>query len=156
MLPRDSILALLACLAICFLAAFVGAQFSVGDWYRALPKPRWTPPNAIFGPVWTLLYALMALAAWLVWLKAGLRGAGLPLALFVVQLALNALWSYFFFGLHRPGLALTDICALWAAILATVISFWGVRPLAGVLLLPYLLWVSFAAALNYAIWRMNR
>jgi tryptophan-rich sensory protein len=153
---KQSLLALGASLALCFLTAFIGSQHLPGEWYRALAKPRWTPPNWIFGPVWTLLYTLMALAAWLVWQKAGFRGAAFALIVFVAQLGLNAAWSYFFFGLRRPGLALADILALWVAILVTMISFWSLRPLAGILFLPYLLWVSFAAVLNHAIWRLNR
>ncbi|HEY8485087.1 MAG TPA: TspO/MBR family protein, partial [Longimicrobiales bacterium] len=142
-------------LGICYGAALVGSQFTANEWYRALDKPSWTPPAWVFGPVWTVLYGTMAVAAWLVWKDRGLAGARPALLLFAVQLALNIAWSWLFFGLHRPGLALVDILALWAAILATLLAFWRVRGLAGALLLPYLGWVTFAAALNYRIWRLN-
>ena len=104
--------------------------------------------------MWTLLY-LMAVAAWLVWRRAGFAGAKLPLALFAIQLALNGLWSVLFFGLHRPDAAAVEIILLWAAILATMVTFWRRSRVAGGLLAPYLAWVSFAAVLNVAIWRMN-
>ena len=143
-------------LAVTFAAAWAGARFMPGEWYAALAKPWWNPPNWIFGPVWTVLYVLMAVAAWLVWRQAGFAGAGPALGLFLVQLALNALWSYLFFGLHRIDWALADILALWAAILAVLILFWRVQATAGALLLPYLAWVSFATVLNFALWRLNR
>ena len=128
---------------------------SVGTWYAELRKPAWTPPGWLFGPVWTVLYASMAVAAWLVWTKAGARAAAVPLALFAVQLALNAAWTPVFFGLRLPGPAFAVIVALWAAIVATGAAFWHVRPVAGMLMLPYLAWVTFATGLNFAIWRLN-
>ena len=140
-------------LVLCFGAAAVGARFRPGAWYAGLHKPAWNPPNRLFAPVWTLLYAVMAVAAWLVWRDVGLSR---EVALFVVQLALNAAWTWLFFGLKRPGLAFADIVALWLAILATLVAFWSVRPLAALLLVPYLAWVTFAAALNGALWRLNR
>jgi tryptophan-rich sensory protein len=146
---------LLAWLALCFAAAGFGSLFPPGNWYAALAKPAFTPPALIFAPVWTALYLMMAVAAWLVWKDGGWAGAGPALTLFLVQLALNAQWSYLFFGLHRPGLAWFDILALWLALLGTVAAFWRRRPLAGALLLPYLFWVSFAAVLNFALWRLN-
>lgn len=149
------VLALLAFVALCFGAAFFGAQFEPGEWYAALEKPAWNPPAWIFAPVWTVLYLAMAVAAWLVWRTRGWAGAALPLTIFFVQLALNAAWSWIFFGLHRPGWAFVEIVALEAAILATVVVFWRVRPLAGVLLLPYAAWVAFAGVLNFTLWRMN-
>jgi benzodiazapine receptor len=149
----DSALGLGGWLVLCFGAAAVGARFTPGAWYAGLRKPRWTPPDRLFAPVWTVLYAMMAVAAWLVWRETGLSR---EIALFAVQLALNALWSWLFFGLHRPGAALADIGALWLAILLTHLAFEHVRPLAGWLLIPYLAWVSFAAALNAALWRLNR
>ena len=97
----------------------------------------------------------MGIAAWLVWRVGGFRAAKSALTLFFVQLALNALWSWLFFGWHRGALAFTDILLLWALIVATLISFWSIRPLAGALLVPYLLWVSFASALNYSVWQLN-
>ena len=126
-----------------------------GEWYASLSKPSWNPPNAIFGPVWTLLYALMAVSAWLVWRRAGFGGAGAALGLFVFQLVLNALWSYLFFGLHRPDIAFFEIVVLWVAILAVVLLFWRVDRTAGALMLPYLTWVGFASFLNFTLWRMN-
>lgn len=149
----QSILGAVAWCAITFGAAALGARSMPGEWYRELQKPSWTPPGWVFGPVWSILYLMMAAAAWLVWRKAGLSTA---LALFLVQLALNALWSYLFFGVQRPDLAFIDILALWAMILATIISFWKITPLAGALLIPYIVWVSFASALNGTIWAMNR
>ena len=131
--------------AVVALAAGVGSRFMPDAWYRNLAKPSFNPPDWIFGPVWTLLYLLMAVAAWLVWLRAGLRGGKVALALFTAQLALNGAWTPLFFGLHEIGWALADLAVLWLAIAATLISFWRIRPLAGVLLAPYLAWVSFAA-----------
>ncbi len=139
-----------------FAAAFVGSRFRPGAWYAALARPAWSPPNWIFAPVWTLLYLLMGVSAWLVWRRAGFGGARLALGIFGVQLALNALWSWLFFGLHRPDLALVDIVLLWGAILAVVILFGRVDKVAGALQLPYLAWVTFAMALNGAIWWLNR
>jgi benzodiazapine receptor len=142
-------------LAITFAAAWVGSRFQPGEWYGGLIKPALTPPAWVFGPVWTLLYVMMATAAWLVWRRHGLADAIGPLGLFLGQLALNALWSYLFFGLQRPGLGFLDIAALWLAILATLIAFWRSYRPAGLLLLPYLLWVSFATYLNFQFWRLN-
>ena len=142
-------------LAVTFSAAWVGSRFQPGEWYSSLVKPSLTPPAWVFGPVWTLLYAMMATAAWLVWRRYGLAKAIVPLGLFLGQLALNALWSYLFFGLQRPGLAFLGIVALWLAILATLIAFWRSRASAGLLLLPYLLWVSFATYLNFQFWHLN-
>jgi benzodiazapine receptor len=143
-------------LGLTFGAAGLGARFLPDEWYRQLAKPTWTPPNAVFAPVWTSLYLLMAVAAWLVWKRYGVAGAVVPLALFILQLILNAAWSWLFFGRHRPQAAFFDIVVLWVVILATLISFWQLEPLAGILLIPYLAWVSLATALNWTIWRMNR
>jgi benzodiazapine receptor len=151
----QAILGAVVWLAVTFAAAAIGARFLPDAWYQRLNKPTWNPPNWIFAPVWTVLYLLMAAAAWLVWRRYGLAGAFLPLSLFVLQLALNSAWTWLFFGLHRPQAALLDIGLLWAVVLATVITFWDLAPLAGALLVPYLLWVSFASALNWAIWRRN-
>jgi benzodiazapine receptor len=126
-------------------------------WYQTLKKPSFDPPEWLFGPAWTLLYLLMAVAAWLVWKQGiGAPGVKLALAVFLVQLILNALWSVFFFGLRSPLAGLVDIIALWLAILATTIFFFRISVPAGVLLLPYIAWVSFAAILNAAILRLNR
>lgn len=131
-----------------------GSQFPPGEWYAALAKPGWTPPSGVFGPVWTLLYVLMGVAAWLVWDRHR-NAARVALTLFVLQLIVNAAWSWLFFGLRSPALAFAGIVLLWALILATVIAFRRLRPPAAALLLPYLAWVTFAAALNFAIWRLN-
>jgi len=153
------VVGLVVCLAAVLAAAGVASHFtarSAAEWYPTLAKPSWTPPNAVFAPAWTALYFLMALAAWLVWRKAGgLAAARLPLALFAVQLALNAAWSILFFGLRMPGLAFGELVLLWLAIVATLAAFWRVLPAAGLLLAPYLAWVTFAGALNFAIWRLN-
>ncbi len=142
-------------LAVTFTAAWTGSWFQPGEWYAGLIKPTLTPPAWIFAPVWTLLYALMAMAAWLVWCRYGVANAIGPLGLFLGQLALNALWSFLFFGLQRPGLALLGIVTLWLAILTTIIAFWRSHPPAGLLLLPYLLWISFATYLNFQLCRLN-
>ena len=149
---------LLFFLAICMGTAGAGAAItavSVGGWYQTLAKPAWTPPDWVFGPVWTTLYLLMAVAAWLVWRRRGWSSGRAALGLFAIQLALNAAWSPLFFRLHSPGLALLDIILLWAAIAATVWSFGRISALAGSLFVPYLMWVSYATFLNWAIWRMN-
>jgi len=126
-----------------------------GAWYASLAKPSWNPPAAVFAPVWTVLYVLMAVAAWLTWRRAGFSGAGTALGLFIVQLGLNALWSYLFFGLHRPDLAFVDIVALWAVILIVAVLFWREDWRAGALMVPYLGWVGFASCLNFVLWRLN-
>jgi benzodiazapine receptor len=142
-------------LLLSFAAAWYGSRFSPGSWYASLVKPGFTLPTWVFAPVWLVLYVLMGIAAWLVWRSRGFTGAQGCLCLFVAQLALNAAWPWLFFGLHRPGLAFLEILVLWVAIFATLMVFWRRRPLAGVLLLPYLLWVGFAALLNLLIWRLN-
>jgi benzodiazapine receptor len=149
--------ALVGWLAVSFIAAAVGAAASVQaqDFYRELVQPAWAPPAAIFGPVWTVLYALMGVAAWLVGQAGGFRLNRSALTIFVVQLVLNASWSWLFFGWHRGAPALADILALWVLIVATLIAFWRARRLAGTLLIPYLALVSFATALNYSVWQLN-
>ena len=143
---------------ICFAAAGVGSlatSTSVGSWYPTLRRPSWNPPDWIFGPVWSSLYLCMAVAAWLVW-RSGAVGTKYALLLFFVQLGLNVFWSVIFFGFRLPGQAFVEIVALWAAIVLTAAAFWRASALAGVLFLPYLVWVSFAAILNYTIWQLNR
>jgi len=151
-----SALALAGWLMVCFAAAAIGGFFLPGEWYAGLRKPAWNPPNWIFGPVWTGLYTLMAISAWLVWKKGGFAIQRTGLCLFFVQLTFNAAWSPLFFGLHNPGLALVDLLLLWMVLLATILAFWKARRIAGVLLLPYLGWVTFAGALNFALWRLNQ
>ena len=150
-----NILGLVGWLVVSFIAAWIGSRYMPGAWYASLAKPSWNPPNSVFGPVWTVLYVLMGIAAWLVWRKAGFSGAGAALTLFVLQLALNALWSYLFFGRHRPDWAFFDIVALWAVILIVMVLFWRVDRIAGGLMAPYLVWVTFASYLNFALWRLN-
>ena len=125
------------------------------SYFKELRKPPGTPPPALFGPAWTGLYLLMAVAVWLVWREGLTRQTALALGLFAAQLALNFAWSLIFFGQHRAGAALLEIALLWLVILATIIRFWRVRPAAGALLVPYLGWVSFATYLNAGIWRLN-
>lgn len=144
-------------LVLSFLAAAIGGAASVhaGSFYTQLVRPEWAPPPTVFGPVWTILYLLMGIAAWLVWRVGGFAAARTALVLFLVQLVFNALWSWLFFAWQRGAMSLADILLLWALILATTITFWRVRPIAGALLVPYLLWVAFASALNYALWQRN-
>jgi benzodiazapine receptor len=147
------VLFLITCLGTAGLGA-AWTNLSVGDWYATLAKPSWNPPNWVFGPVWTALYVGMAVAAWLVWKRQG-RDRRVPLFVFGVQLVLNAVWSGLFFGMRNPGFAFAEIVLLWLAILATIVAFRQVSTLAALLLAPYLAWVSFAAALNWSIWRLN-
>jgi benzodiazapine receptor len=153
--PARSVLALLAWLALSLTVAAMGGLFPPGEWYAALRKPAWNPPGWIFGPVWAALYLAMAVAAWLVWKRGGFRGQRKALSLFLLQLLFNALWSPLFFGLRSPALALVNILFLWLALLGTIVAFWTARPIAGAMLLPYLAWVSFATALNFALWHLN-
>lgn len=139
-----------------FATAAIGALASRGaeDFYQRLQLPVWAPPASVFGPVWTVLYVLMALAAWLVW-RTGAEDRKRALALFVVQLAFNALWSWLFFGFRLGGLALVNIVVLWVLTFSALVAFWRIRSLAGAMLVPYLLWISFATILNLVVWRLN-
>ena len=155
MSPRD----------ILYLAGFVGLCLAVGgvsgnslsagvrEWFPTLVKPSFNPPSWVFAPVWTVLYIMMGIAAWLVWRQGG--DITLALWMFFIQLALNFLWSFLFFNLHRLDIALVDITALWIGIAATLYLFWNVDMRAGLLLVPYLAWVSFASLLNASFWRLN-
>jgi len=151
------ILGLLGWLVLTFAAAAIGgvASANAGAFYQQLTRPGWAPPAWLFGPVWSTLYVLIGIAAWLVWRVRGFRGAGIPLSLFLVQLAANALWTWLFFAWRQGALAFAEILVLWALILGTVVAFWRVRPLAGALLLPYLAWVTFASALTFTTWQLN-
>ncbi|GMV36321.1 MAG: TspO and MBR [Fimbriimonadales bacterium] len=140
---------------LCFGVAAVGSRYMPGEWYESLAKPDWNPPNWVFAPVWTVLYLMMATAAWRVTIKGPTGSRRMPLLLFVLQLLLNGVWSWLFFGLRSPGLAFTDIVALWVVLLITVACFWRADRLAGLLLIPYFAWVSFALTLNLAIWTLN-
>jgi benzodiazapine receptor len=151
-------LALLGFIALCLAAGALGAAVTapaIATWYPTLVKPSFNPPNWIFGPVWTTLYVLMAIAAWLVWRRGGFAATRTAMLLFVGQLMLNSLWSLLFFGLHRTDLALVDVVLLLVVIAATALAFRRHSATATLLLLPYLAWVSFATALNFAIWRLN-
>jgi benzodiazapine receptor len=143
----------------CELAGVLGGLVTapaIPTWYAELAKPAWTPPGWVFGPVWTALYALMGMAAARVWTRhRRLRSGRVSLAAFIVQLVLNAAWSFLFFGLHSPGLGLVDIVALWITIVAVLAWWWNLERPSALLLAPYLAWVSFAAALNAAVWRLN-
>ena len=154
---QKQVLGLVGWLVLSFAAAAVGAVASIQaeSFYAQLAQPVWAPPPWVFGPVWTVLYALMGIAAWLVWRSGGFRNNRQALTLFLLQLAFNAVWSWLFFAWHLGVLSLADILVLWILIVATLVSFWRVRPLAGALLIPYLLWVSFASALNYSLWQLN-
>lgn len=154
---HKQILGLAGWLVVSFAASAVGAVASIQakSFYSQLVQPDWAPPPGIFGPVWTVLYALMGIAAWLVWRSGGFGPNRQALTLFMLQLAFNALWSWLFFTWNLGFLALADIALLWILVAATLFYFWRVRPLAGALLIPYLLWVSFATALNYSLWQLN-
>ncbi len=154
---KRQVLGLVGWLLLVFVAGAIGAAASVqaATFYATLAQPSWAPPAAVFGPVWSVLYVLMGIAAWLVWRRGGWAAQRRALTVFVAQLALNALWSWLFFGWHLGAAAMLDIVVLWVLIVVTVAMFWRARPLAGLLLLPYLAWVSFASALNYAVWQLN-
>ena len=152
------VIGLVLWVAVVFAAAAVGSALTapaIPAWYAELRKPWFTPPSWVFGPVWSILYLMMAAAAWLVWRRGGWAAAKAPLALFLAQLVFNVAWSGLFFGLRLPGAAFADIVLLWCLIAATLAAFWRVSPAAGALLAPYLAWVNFAAALNFALWRLN-
>jgi benzodiazapine receptor len=151
------IIGLAGWLLLVFIVAAIGAAASAqaASFYQQLVQPAWAPPAWVFGPVWTVLYVLMAVAAWLVWHSGGFRQNRWALGFFLGQLALNALWSWLFFGWRLGGWAFADILALLVSLAITIVLFWRVRPAAGVLLIPYLLWVAFAAVLNYVVWQMN-
>ena len=155
--PARQGLGLIAWLAACFLAAYIGAAASINapSFYDQLTQPEWAPPAWLFGPVWTALFTMMAFAAWRVWRRGGFFRQRLPLALFIAQLAFNGLWSWLFFGWQLGGMALADIVVLWLLIVATITTFWRADRLAGLLLVPYVAWISFAGALNFALWQSN-
>ncbi|SNQ60274.1 TspO/MBR family protein [Candidatus Methanoperedens nitratireducens] len=155
----NNILKLVISVIVCLFAGFIGSVFtfpSIPTWYAALTKPLFNPPYWIFAPVWTILFILMGISLYLVWNK-GLQDKKVKISLFIfgVQLVLNVLWSFLFFGLHSPFYAFLEIIILWAAIVLTIVNFFKISRTAGLLLLPYILWVSFAAILNFSIWRLN-
>ena len=150
-------LGLLGWLLLVFATAAIGglASAQAGAFYTELVRPDWAPPGWLFGPVWSVLYALMGVSAWLVWRARGFAGARFALLLFMAQLGVNALWTWLFFVWHQGGLAFAEILLLWVMIVATITLFWRISKIAGSLLLPYLSWVTFATALTYAIWQRN-
>lgn len=160
-MARNSIqrqsLGLAGWLAASFVAGGVGAIASAnaGVFYGQLSQPSWAPPAWLFGPVWSVLYILMGVAAWLVWRKHGFSGAATALSVFCIQLLANALWTWLFFVWHRGALSLAEILVLWLLIAATIVAFWRLQRLAALLLLPYFFWVSFASALTFSLWWLN-
>lgn len=151
-------MSLIVFLAVCLLAGYTGSRYtflSVKTWYTTIKKPSWNPPNGVFASVWTLLYIMMAVSAWMVWEKAPGAPSRGPMLLFALQLLLNVAWSAIFFGMRDIRAAFKEIMALWLAVTATMVVFWSITPLAGALFVPYVLWVSFAAYLNYTIYKLN-
>ena len=155
-MPRE-IIGWIGWFLLAYVVAAVGsiASIEAKDFYALLVQPAWSPPPWLFGPVWTVLYALMAISAALVWRSGGFSERPLELGVFLLQLALNGLWSWLFFAWNLGAVAFAEVMLLWFTIVATLVLFWRVRPLAGALLVPYLLWVTFAAALNLSLWQMN-
>ena len=153
--PTSQIMGLLGWLVVAFAVAALGAIASVDAtaFYSQLAKPSWAPPAGVFGPVWSVLYTLMGIAAWLVWRSPG--SGRIALSLFVAQLAANALWSWLFFAWHRGALAAVEVLVLLVLIVATAVAFWRISRLAAVLLVPYALWVSFASLLTWSVWQRN-
>jgi len=154
--PRDA-LGLLGWLLVAFAAAGIGgfASTSAGDFYCQLVRPSWAPPGWLFGPVWSVLYALMGVSAWLVWRAQGIAGTRSALGLFFLQLAVNALWTWLFFVWRLGAVAFGEILLLWLLIVANIVLFSRISKTAAWLLAPYLAWVSFACALTFATWRLN-
>jgi tryptophan-rich sensory protein len=146
-------LALFGFVGACFLVAMSGALFRPGQWYEVLDKPPWTPPNWLFGPVWMVLYAMIAVSGWIVWREVGLAPG--VFAVYLAQLLLNGAWSGIFFGMRRMRLALYEVALLWLSIAANIAVFYPISGLAALLLVPYLCWVTIAAALNYEVVRRN-
>lgn len=157
MTKTKQILGLLFWLLVAFITAAVGAVASVqaADFYSSLSQPSWAPPAAVFSPVWTTLYTLMGIAAWGVWRVNGFWAARGALSLFIIQLGLNALWSWLFFVWKMGGVAFVEILILGAFILATVVAFWRIRIWSGILLIPYFAWVIFATVLSFTLWQLN-
>lgn len=154
---QQQIVGFIGWVLLCFAASALGAIASIQakTFYASLTQPTWAPPGWVFGPVWSTLFALMAISAWLVWRDGGFAQHRNALLLFIFQLVPNVLWSWLFFTWHKGGLALADLVVLWVLIVATIVSFWRIHKVAAVLLMPYLLWVSFAGFLNYSVWQLN-
>lgn len=157
-MKKESWVKLVIAILVCQLAGLAGAIYTSGSlttWYATLAKPLFNPPNWIFAPVWITLFLLMGISFWLIWQKEKKKNINTAFVFFSIQLVLNAMWSAFFFGMQNPLYALIDIALLWLAILATILSFWKISKSASCLLVPYILWVTFAAVLNFYIWRLN-
>lgn len=157
-MTKNKIVLFVAALFICFLPGIIGSFFTapaIDGWYSTLTKPSFNPPSWIFGPVWTALYTMMGISLYLVWTTASPKLRKQPVILFLVHLVFNGLWSIVFFAMHNPGLAFLNIIILWGMILALIIKFYPIRKSAAYLLIPYLLWVSFATVLNFSIWQLN-
>ncbi|AEO48801.1 TspO/MBR family protein [Rhodospirillum rubrum] len=156
-MDQNSAITLAVFIGICMLTALSGAFFRPGKWYQTIRKPSWNPPDKVFGPVWGILYIMIAVAGWLVWMTAPFSETMiLPMTIFGVQLVMNFLWSGLFFGAKRIDLALLEVSFLWISVIELILAFLPIHPLAGYLLIPYALWVSFAAFLNLVIYRLNR
>ena len=157
--PGTQARGLIVSVVICFGAALLGnlaTMPQIPTWYSGIAKPAWTPPDWVFGPVWSLLYAMMAISAWLIWRTGEGKTTRVPLLWFGTQLILNSLWSVLFFGMQKPAWSMVEVFFLWLAILMTIRAFWPLSRWAALLLVPYLLWVSFASVLNVAIWQLNQ
>lgn len=146
---------LMAFIGICAVAASSGALFPPGRWYESLRKPSWRPPNWLFAPAWTVLYAMIAVSGWLVWTTAAPGERLLPMSVYGLQLVLNAIWSGIFFGMKRMKLALGEMALLWLSIAVNIAVFWPLHKMAALMLVPYLAWVSFAFMLNRALVKLN-
>jgi benzodiazapine receptor len=157
MTPRRKLIGLAGWLALSFAAAALGslAATNAGGFYESLSRPPWAPPSWLFAPMWTLLYLLMGMAAWLVWKEGRSNRGRAALTLFIVQLGANALWTWLFFAWRIGAAAFAEAVVLWILIACTLVAFWRIRPLAGWLLVPYLAWVGFAAALTLTVWQRN-
>ena len=155
-MTTETTLGLAGFVLACFAMASSGAVFKPGDWYETLAKPWWRPPNWLFPIAWSVLYVCIAVSGWLVWKTSGFTGAGTALAVYGLQLLFNGAWSGVFFGLRRIDLAFAELVLLWLSIVATVVLFAPISLLAAELLLPYLVWVTFAGVLNLSIWQLNR
>lgn len=157
MTRSKQVIGLIGWLLVTFMAAGIGsiASSKAGTFHQQLIRPEWTPPAWIFAPVWMTLYLLISIAAWLVWRVQGFRATRIALSLYIIQLAINALWTWLFFVWRLGEIAFIEIIILWILILCTLIAFWRVRIINGVLLIPYLAWVSFASVLTYATWKLN-
>lgn len=157
---QSQLIGMVVSIAVCFLAAGIGGMATAGsvdsEWFVGLQKPTWNPPNWLFGPVWTALYFMMSIAAWLVWRQSGFAGSKPALGWFAFHLILNVMWSVLFFGWQQPGWAAVEIVLLWITIVVSMALFYRHSKLAAGLLIPYLLWVTFAAFLNYRIWSLNQ